>query len=37
MDHMDDLETIQKTNFNWWKRLIGGYRDMIRDLKPLHI
>lgn len=33
MDNMDDLETIQKTNFNWWKRLIGRYRDMIRDIK----
>ena len=30
---VDDLETIQKTNFNWWKRLINGYRDIIRDLK----
>jgi hypothetical protein len=33
MEHMDDLETIQKTNLNWWKQLIGGYRDMIHDLK----
>jgi hypothetical protein len=33
MDNMDDLEMIQKTNFNWWKRLIGRYRDMIRNLK----
>jgi hypothetical protein len=33
MDHQKDLEIIQQSNINWWKRLISGYRNMIRDIK----
>lgn len=33
MANPDDLQTIQTKNLEWWKRLINGYRTMLRTIK----
>jgi len=33
MANPDDLQTIQTKNLDWWKRLINGYRTILRTIK----